>query len=192
MHTIIKLPLIVFLINVGVSLLFAFLPAEQQTDALAWLIIAVIGLSAIYVSLAWRRYLSRWRGWIGVVIGLFISLNWLSVRWFAVSPIVQQINIVVALWAWALLIAVFISSGLMLIYRGASVVFMGLAWLGLPIILLTMGATYGTAALMDNAPLNGKLILGVPTLWVICVGGLSLPVFLLQLLLLVRKEITAH
>ena len=188
----IKVPRLVFLTIIGGAILFALLPANQQTDVLSWLVIAFVSISTIYLAIAWRQHLGRWHGWFAVVIGLFISLNWLRVQWFAASPIVQQINIVVALWAWALFIAVFISSGLMLIYRGASVVFMGLAWLGLPIILLAMGATYGTTAVMDNAPLNGKLLLGVPILWVICVGGISLPIFLLQLLLLVRKEFMAH
>ncbi len=185
-------PLIVFAITLGLSILFACLPTDQQTNALTWLVIALVSLSTIYVSLAWQRRLSRWRGWLGVVIGLFISLEWLRLQWFATEPIVQHINIAIAMWAWALLIAVFISSILMLIYRGASVIFMGLAWLIVPIILLAMGALYGTSIRMDNAPLNGKLVLGVPLWWAICIGSVSLPIFLLQLLLVIRKEINAR
>lgn len=187
-----KLSRSLLLTGIGITVGFALLPADQQTDDLTWLIIASISFSTIYLSLAWRRHLSRWRGWLSVVGGLFIGLEWLRVQWFATTPVVEKITIVVALWSWALCIAVFISSVLMLIYRGASVVFMGLAWLGLPITLLTMGLIYKTSALMDSAPLNDKLLAGVSIWWIICIGGLSLPVFLIQMFLLARKEIVEH
>lgn len=163
--------------------------------AIIWTGILLVSGSAVYLSLTYRQLLSTWRGFGTLVSLAFLTLVWLRWQWpLWSSPVslLQNVNIAVSLLAWALLIGVFISSILLLIQEEASVVFMGLAWVLIPLVLLTVGVRYGQFEHFMAAPLGEQAFWAVPLLWalgVLCLGPLA---FLGHFMILVVKELKAR
>lgn len=179
------------------ALLFFFwlLPATQRSTAAMWIGCALTTGCALYLSLAYRRLLSTWRGFGALTVGLFLSLAWLrwqwSLWWSPLSPL-QNVNVVVGLLAWALLIAVSISSVLLLIQKDASVAFMGMAWVLVPLVLLAVGLQYQRLEHFTQAPLGDQAFWGVPLIWalaMLCLGPLA---FLAHYVILLVKELNSH
>jgi hypothetical protein len=106
--------------------------------------------------------------------------------------LLQSLNAVVSLLAWALLIAVFISSVLLLIRKDVSVAFMGLAWVLIPLVLLAVGTRYGRLDQFSAAPPGEQVFWGVPLLWalgMLCLGPLA---FMGHFMILLAKELKAR
>jgi hypothetical protein len=176
------------------ALLFLFwlLPAIQRSAAAMWIGCALTTGCALYLSLAYRRLLSTWRGFGALVVGLFLSLAWLRWQWPLWWSPLQNVNLVVSLLGWALLIAVSISSVLLLIRKDASVAFMGLAWVLIPLVLLAVGLQYGRMEHFTQAPLGDRAFWGVPLMWalaMLCLGPLA---FLAHYVVLLVEELNSH
>jgi hypothetical protein len=185
----------VLVLLAGLLLVFWLLPVSQRTAGVTWSGILLITGCTLYLSFAYHRLLSTWRGFSALTAGSFLTLAWLRWQWSLwTSPVpgVQNANIVVSLLAWILLIAVFISSVLLLIRRDASVAFMGLAWALIPLVLLGVGLQYGRLDRFTAAPLGDQLFWGMPLLWglgMLCLGPL---VFLGHYAILLARELNAH
>jgi hypothetical protein len=184
----------------AVSILFVMLlfflwlsPATQRSATTLWIGCALTTGCALYLSLAYHRLLSTWRGFGALTVGLFLSLAWLRWQWPLWSSPLQNVNLVVSLLAWALLIAVSISSVLLLIWKDASVAFMGLAWLLIPLVLLAVGVQYGRMEhFMTQAPPGDRIFWAVPLMWalaMLCLGPLA---FLAHYVVLLVKELSSH
>jgi hypothetical protein len=185
----------------AVSILFVMLlfflwlsPATQGSATALWIGCALITGCALYLSLAYRRLLSTWRGFGALTVGLFLSLAWLRWQWpLWSSPLshLQNVNLVVSLLAWALLIAVFISSVLLLIWEDASVAFMGLAWGLVFLVLLAVSLQYGCMGhFMTQSPPADRIFWAVPLMWalsMLCLGPLA---FLAHYVVLLVKELS--
>jgi hypothetical protein len=171
-------------------LLFWLLPATRRSVAALGVGCALITGCALYLSLAYHRPLSTWRGFGALAVGLFLSLAWLRWQWSLWWSLLQNVNLVVSLLAWALLIATSISSVLLLIQKDASVAFMGLAWVLIPLVLLAVGLRYGRMEhFMTQAPLGDLVFWGMPLLWalaMLCLGPLA---FLAHYVALLVKEL---
>jgi len=116
-------------------------------------------------------------------------LRWQWSLWWSPVPLLHNVNVVVSLLAWTLLIAMFVSSLLLLIRKDASVAFMGIAWILIPLILLAVGVQYQTLARFSNAGLPEQMLWGVPLLWamgMLCFAPLA---FLAHYALLLFKEL---
>jgi hypothetical protein len=173
-------------------LLFWLLPATQRSAAL-WTGCALTTGCALYLSLAYRRLLSTWRGFGALAVGLFLSLAWLRWQWPLWWSPLQNVNLVVSLLAWALLIAVFISSVLLLIRKDASVAFMGLAWVLIPLVLLAVGVQYGRMEhFMTQAPPGDLVFWTVPLMWALAMLCLGPPAFLAHYVVLLFKELNSR
>jgi hypothetical protein len=184
----------------AVSILFMMLlfflwlsPATQRSAAALWTGCALTTGCALYLSLAYRRLLSTWRGFGALAVGLFLSLAWLRWQWpLWGSPLslLQNVNLVVGLLAWALLIAVFVSSVLLLIQKDASVAFMGLAWVLVPLVLLAVSMQYGRMEhFLAQAPLGDQSFWAVPLMWALTMLCLGPPAFLAHYVVLLVKEL---
>lgn len=185
----------VLVVFVTLLMVFWLLPAVKRTIVVTWMGVLVATGSAAYLSLAYRQFLSTWRGFGFVTALSFLALVWLRWRWSLWSSPVslsQNANAVVSLLAWELFIAVFISSVLLLIQKDASVAFMGLAWALIPLVLLAVGTRYGRLDRFSAAPLGEQAFWGVPLLWalgMLCLGPLA---FLGHFVILLAKELKAR
>ena len=170
-------------------------PATQRSAAALWIGCALTTGCALYLSLAYRRLLNTWKGFGALAVGLFLSLAWLRWQWpLWGSPLslLQNVNLVVGLLAWALLIAVFVSSVLLLIQKDASVAFMGLAWVLVPLVLLAIGMQYGRMEHFTQAPLGDQSFWAVPMMWALAMLCLGPPAFLVHYAVLLVKELSSH
>lgn len=185
----------VLVVFVTLLLVFWLLPAAHRTAAVTWMGVLLAAGSAVYLSLAYRHFLSTWRGFGALAAGSFLTLVWLRWQWSLWSspvPLLQSLNAVISLLAWGLLIAVFISSVLLLIRKDASVAFMGLAWVLIPLVLLAVGTRYGRLDQFSAAPLSEQVFWGMPLLWalgMLCLGPLA---FLGHFMILLVKELKAR
>ena len=174
---------------VGLSIVFGLLPDDQRTGLMNWLVPLLAAGLAIFLSMVYRQRLGTWLGWLSVTAALMLALIWLRFQWTASNAMVQHVNISVAVLAWALLIAMFFSSALMLKRGEASIIFAGLAYLIVPVVFIAIGAQYHTQLQMTNATLGEQIVWGVPMMWAICIGCISLPAFLLHSLIVLFKEV---
>lgn len=192
MHWITRVVQILF---ITLLVVFWLLPTAQRTATLTWIGLLLITGGGVYLSLVYRHLLSTWRGFGALIACSFLSLVWLRWQWplwQSSTPFLRNANVVVGLLAWALLIAVFISSALLLIRKDASVTFMGLAWILIPLILLAVGTRYDYLGQFSAAPLGEQVFWGVPLLWalgMLCLGPLA---FVGHFLILIIKELKAH
>ena len=187
----------ILVVFVTLLIIFWLLPAAQRTTAVTWGGASLITVCAFYLSFAYHRPLATWRGFGALAAVCFATLAWL--RWRPLTPLpwssfplLQNANTVVGLLAWASLIAVFISSVLLLIRKDASVALMGLAWVLVPLILLAVGAHYGRMEHLRQAPLGEQTFWGVPLVWAITMLCLGPPAFLIHYAILLIKELDAR
>ena len=176
-------------------ILFGLLPAVQPSFDVTLIGILIITVCAMYLSMADQRFFSTWRGFGAAALGCLGMLLWLNWQWdLWRSPfwLPQSLNAVASLLAWMLLVAVFMSSVLLLIKRDASVVFIGAAWALVPVILLIVGAHYGQFERFSSAPLAEQTLLGVPLLWAMAMLCLAPIAFLAHGVRLLVKEINAR
>jgi hypothetical protein len=106
--------------------------------------------------------------------------------------VLQSVDVIAGLLAWALFIAVFIISVMMLVRRDASVAFMGIAWVLVPSILLAVGVRYGNMERLSSAPLAEQALWGVPIMWALVMLCLGLPAFFIHGCILLIKELNAR
>ena len=178
-------------IILAVSLLiFWLLPASRRSAAMLWVECLLITSCALYLSFAYHRFLGDWRGFGVVSVGLFLSLAWL--RWPSAIFPGRNVNLVIGLLAWALFVAVSISSILLLIRKDASLIFMGAAWLLIPLILLLVGRQYGQMERLVQAPLAEQTLWGVPLTWALAMLCLGPPGFFAHCVILLVKELSSH
>ncbi|HID62876.1 MAG TPA: hypothetical protein EYP49_09095 [Anaerolineae bacterium] len=89
-------------------------------------------------------------------------------------------------------IAVSISSVLLLIRKDASVAFMGMAWVLVPLVLLAIGLQYGSMEHFAQAALGDWVFWGVSLMWaliMLCLGPLA---FLAHYVILLVKELNSR
>lgn len=185
----------VLTLSISLLVIFWLLPDTRRTTLVTWTGILLASGSAVYLSFAYRHFLSTWRGFGALTVCSFLTLVWLRWQWSLWSspvPLLQNVNIIVSLLAWTLLIGVFISSVLLLIQEDASVAFMGLAWVLIPLVLLAVGTRYGRLDQFSTAPLGEQAFWGVPLVWalgMLCLGPLA---FLSHFAILLVKELEAR
>lgn len=174
---------------------FWFLPAAQRGAVVTWTGVLITTGCALYLSLAYRRLLGTWRGFASLAISSMAALAWLRWQWplwWSHIALLQNANLVASLLAWVLLIALFASSVTLLVYEDASVAFMGLAWVLIPLVLLAVGVQYGSMERFTDAPLGEQLFWGIPLLWalaMVCLGPLA---FLGHYVILLIRELGSH
>jgi hypothetical protein len=185
-----RITLIVFTVLLA---LFWLSPKIHNSTVLTWAGILLVTGCALYLSFAYCRFLSMWRGLGAPAALLLLTLTWLHWQWplwGSPIPLLQRVNIVVSLLAWALFIAVFISSTLLLIRKDASVIFMGLAWVLIPLVLLAVGMRYERFDQFTAASLGERIFWGPLLLWalgMLCLGPLA---FAGHFLILLIKELS--
>jgi hypothetical protein len=171
---------------------FSLLPAVQNSPVVAWACILLITGCALYLALVYHRPLSTWHGFGILAVLTFLALTWLRWQrplWPPLAPHIQTVNLIVGLLTWVLLIALFASTILLLVHKDASILFMALAWVLLPTILIAVGNQYPHLNAFNQAPLGEQAFWGIPLLWtltVLCLGPLA---FLAHLLALLAKEL---
>lgn len=160
-----------------------------------WGALFVVTGAAIYLTMVYHHWLAAWRGFGTVTAGCMLALGWLALQarlWPTASAGLHRLNIAVGFLAFGLLIGVLVSSVLLLIYRDASVPFLGAVWLLLPILLLAMMLGFGSMEGMAQARLSETLVLGVPVVWMLLMLCLAPLAFAAHFLLLLRHELTGH
>ena len=182
------------LVLIGLIVVFGVLP-DTIHPLMVWAIVLGATGGALYLAFAYRRALSTWRGFAAVSAGCFATLAWLQWRpvvWRSPAAVVDAINMSAGLLTWALLLAVFVSSALLLIYRDTSVAFTAIATVLVMLILLVTSAQYARLEAFSNAPLAQQSFLGVPLVWgvlMLCLGPLAFVAHTLRLLI---RELTSH
>lgn len=179
-------------VSIALPIVLGLLPDDQRVNGADWICTLLAMGCVIYLSLAGGHWLGTWRGWLWTSGFLLISLVWLRSQWSSTDAVIQHINVSVALFAWVWFIAVFFSSVWLLVRGDASVIFLGLAYLIVPIVLIVLGAGYPTSDQTSEASLRDQVFWGVPLMWAMCIGGLSFPAFLLHGLIALSKELNAR
>lgn len=186
-------------VNRGVQVLlaaslmaFLLLPTIQDNLLATWAGILLITGCALYLSLLYRDVLTTWHSFSVLTMLIFLALAWFRWQWstwLPFTPYSQRINLAIGLLTWTLLIALFVSSILLLVRKDASIVFMALSWVLLPMILIAVGNQYPDLTTFYQAPLSEQAFWGVPLLWafsMLCLGPLA---FLGHFLVLLTKEL---
>lgn len=158
-----------------------------------WAAVLIIGGAATYLAVVYRHPLATWRGFGAVTGGCLLALGWLALQarlWPTAGDGLHRLNVAVGFLAFGLLIGVLVSSVVLLIYRDASVAFLGGVWLLFPILLLTMMGRFGSMEALSQARLGETLIFGVPVLWMLLMLCLAPLAFAAHFLLLLKRELT--
>ena len=179
-------------LSVALPIVLGLLPDDQRVNGADWICALLAMGCAIYLSLLGRHRLGTWRGWIWAASFLLLSLVWLRSQWSSPEAIVQHINVSVALFAWMWFIAVFWGSVWLLVRGDASVVFLGLAYLIVPLVLIVLSTGYSKSDQTPTDSLPDQVLWGTPLIWAMCIGGLSFPAFLLHGFVALSKELNAR
>lgn len=185
----------VLLLFVSLLLVIWVLPTTQRPDWVIWTGATLFTVCVVYLSLAYRRFLATRRGFGAVTALLCLALVWLRWEWQLWSvdvPLLQNVNLVVSLLAWGLVISQGISSLLLLILKDASVIFLAFSWLIYLLLITAMGIQYGEMENLTAAPLGEQLFWGVPLLWATGIVCLAPPAFLVHLMILIIQEFKAR
>jgi hypothetical protein len=192
MHSQRGLTKVVLFIFCSTIIAYGLFPTDQLSDSSSWIVIVLQAVTTVYLSISYRQKLQTWRAWIMVVGILAVALIWLRTYGTSSSALIQHLNVSLAVLAWSGFIALFSASALLLRRSEGSVIFLAVSFSLIPIVLIAISIIYGTQAQLSNAPLGDQVLWSVPLIWSMCIGSISLPVFLLHLLNLLLKEIRAR
>lgn len=183
-----------WLVLIGLVVLFGFLPGTVH-PLTVWAIILGATSCTLYLAFSYRRALATWPGFIAVGAGCLAALAWLRSQpamWRSPAAVADAINMSTGLLAWVLLLAVFVSSALLLIRRDTSVAFTAAAFVLVMFILLVTATQYPRVEAFSAAPVAQQSLLGVPLAWgtlMLCLGPLAFVAHTLRLLI---RELTAR
>ena len=175
-----------------VLLYFWTTPPNQRDDFVLWIGLGMTALCAITFTLAAHAIFSTWRGLGALVIAHLVSQAWLQWQWeLWNSPVVsiRNLNVIAGLMLVATFFAMLVSITLLLIVRDASVIALGMAWLGCPALLMVSALRYRTFETLDVMPLREQITLIVPMCLLFLFAGAGGIAFLMHLLVLGIKEI---
>ncbi len=174
-------------------LLYFWITPPNQRDALVvWIGLGISALCAIMFTLAAYDVFSTWRGLCALVVAHIASQAWLQWQWdLWNSPVVliRNLNVISGLALAATFFAMLISITLLLIVRDASVIALGMAWLGCPAVLMVSVLRYRAFENLDVMPLREQIVLIVPMCLLFLFAGAGGMAFLIHLLVLAIKEI---
>jgi len=175
-----------------VLLYFWITPPNQRDILVVWIGLGITAVCAITLTLVAYDVFSAWRGLCALVIAHVASQVWLQWQWdLWNSPVVliRNLNVIAGLVLAATFFAMLVSITLLLIVRDASVIALGMAWLGCPALLMVSALRYRTFETLDVMPLREQITLIVPMCLLFLFAGAGGIAFLVHLLALGIKEI---
>jgi len=173
-------------------LYFWIIPSDQRDTLAVWIGLGITALCAITLTLAAYDVFSTWRGFGALVITHIASQAWLQWQWdLWDSPVVliRNLNVIVGLVLVATFCAMLVSITLLLIFRDASLIALGLAWLSCPALLMVSALRYRTFESLNVMPLREQIVLIVPMCLLFLCAGAGGIAFSVHLLALAIKEI---
>jgi hypothetical protein len=173
-------------IIIALLLICLLLPIDRMPGWGVWLGVLLMAVCSLYLVLTYRHIVGTWRSFGVLVIALYLTLAWLHWQWSLwESPVflLQNLNTAISLLAWALCVAVGVSSLLLLIYRDASVVFLA--------AILGVSLQYGQMEQFSATPVGQQLPWGVLITWMMGMLCLAPPAFLIHFGMAIYKEIKA-
>jgi len=172
-------------------LLYFWITPPSQRDALAvWLGLGITALCATTFTIAAHDTFGTWRGFGGVVIAHVASQVWLQWQWDLWDSsvvLVRNLNVIAGLVLVATFFAMLVSIMLLLAFRDASVIALGMAWLSCPALLMVSALRY--RAFDTPIPFREQIVLIVPMSLLFLFAGVGGIAFLVHLLVLAIKEI---
>ena len=171
-------------------LLYFWITPPNQRDALAvWLVLGITALCAITFTIAAHGTFGTWRGLGGLVMAHAASQVWLQWQWDLWDSsvvLVRNLNVIAGLVLVATFFAMLVSIMLLLAFRDASVIALGMAWLGCPALLMVSALRY--RAFDTPIPFREQIVLIVPMSLLFLFAGAGGIAFLVHLLVLAIKE----
>jgi hypothetical protein len=187
-----NLRIVAITLFVFILLYFWITPPSQRDSFVVWTGLGITTLCAITFTFAAYDMFSTWRGFGGLVMAHAASQVWLQWQWDLWDSsvvLVRNLNVIAGLVLVATFFAMLVSITLLLILRDASVIALGMAWLGCPALLMVSVLRYRTFENLDAVPFREQIVLIVPMCLLFFFAGAGGIAFLVHLLALAIKEI---